>query len=405
MDGARKTLLPFALLLAGCHRSVAPPLPTYATVPTPYVPNSGGGNAFDAYVLAGAETEVAVSAFKYKPLGRTFFTPGQRKALLKALAPALRRVASTHSPCDFRYVPVRPGGPIPGRAAWRLLGRAMRWRIDDALAAGSARNAVEEAAVALRFGNDLCGGGPADRTLGVEIANDARLAVLPALARLDADGLRRLAEATKAALRRRPGLEKSLANGQDDIALAMQTLVEAVRTDDYGSLKGDFGRDFRDLAGIREMNAEKQAALFTGLEANRDRFAAAWRSAAALPASRRAKALDVKLSGDKAQKTFARHYFLIGRPLLAIEDRSVARLRLLILEAELRRAVVSRKAAPASLDRVQKPWGIDPYNGRTFGYQPDGAEFRVYSVGENLKDDLGDTDAAGLDPDIRTVIP
>ena len=109
--------------------------------------------------------------------------------------------------------------------------------------------------------------------------------------------------------------------------------------------------------------------------------------------------------GDKTQKAFARHFFLIGSPLLDIEDRSVARLRLLIMEAELRRFVALQGRAPASLTAVKPPWATDPYNGRTFGYQPDGAEFRVYSVGANLKDDLGDTDAAGLDPDIRTVIP
>ena len=405
MEGARQLLVPCILLLAGCHRTVPPPLPTYAPPPTTYVPGSGGTNAFDAYVLAAAEAEVAVAPFRYKPLGRTFFTPGQRKALMKALAPALRRIDSARAACDFRYAPVRPGDPLPDRAAWRLLGRALRWRIDDALAAGSARNAVAEAAVAFRFGNDLCGGGPADRTLGVEIANDARLAVVPTLTRLDADGLRRLGEATKAGLRRRPSLDRTFANADADAALAMQTLVDAVRSDNYGRLKGDFGRDFRDLEGIRGLSAEKRAALFAGLEENRTRLAAAWRAAAALPASGRAKILDVKLSGDKAQKTFARHYFLVGRPLLAIEDRSLARLRLLVLEAELRRVVLARKAAPTSLDKVQKPWGIDPYNGRSFGYQPDGAEFRVYSVGENLKDDLGDTDSAGLEPDIRTIVP
>ena len=199
---------------------------------------------------------------------------------------------------------------------------------------------------------------------------------------------------------------RTFANADLDAALALQTLVDAVRSDDYARLKPVLGRDFRDLDDIREMKPEKRAAVFTGLEENRRRLAAAWRATAVLPASRRTRILgEVKLRGDKVQKAFARHFFLVGKPLLAIEDRSLARLRLLVLEAELRRVVAVRHRAPASLDAVRPPWGTDPFNGLTFGYQPDGAEFRVYSVGGNLRDDLGDTDDAGLDPDIRTVLP
>ena len=84
----------------------------------------------------------------------------------------------------------------------------------------------------------------------------------------------------------------------------------------------------------------------------------------------------MKLKGDKARRAFDRHFFLIGKPLLAIEDRSVARLRLLVLEAELRRVVKATRRAPLSLDRVHPPWATDPYDGRPFGYLPDGAEFR-----------------------------
>ena len=404
MEGARRLLLFLVLATSGCHGSGDAPYGSFAPAPTPYVPRSIGGNAFDAYVLAAGETQAAIATLGYDPLRRTFFTPAQRKTLLKALAPALRRVAAARGTCDFHYVPVRPGETQPGRAAWRLLGRALRWRVDDDLV-DSAANAVANAAVAFRFANDLCGGGPADRTLGVEIAEDAREAILPALDRLDPAGLHRLADAVKTGLNRRPPLEGTLTNGDADADLAIQTLQDAYRADDYAEMKGVLGRDFRDLESIRDLKGAKRAAFFDGLETTRRELSKAWHAAATLPASRRADVLDVKLRGDKARRAFARHFFLIGKPLLVIEDRSVARLRLLVLEAELRRVVRVAHRAPLSLDRVSPPWAIDPYSGSAFGYLPDGTEFRVYSIGENLRDDLGDTDAAGLEPDIRTISP
>ncbi len=405
MEGAPRLLVPFVLVLAGCRGTADAPYPTYAAAPVPYVPNGASNNAFDAYVLAAGETEAAVASFSPPPLHRNSFPPRQRRLLLRVLAPALRRIASARGPCEFRYVPALPGDPLPGRAAWRLLGRALRWRIDDDLEGGSSQNAVGDAALAFRFANDLCGGGPADRTLGVEIANDAREAVVPALARLDPAGLHHLADAVKAGLLRRPALEKSLANGDGDAALALQSLQDAYQKGGYGRFRPLLGKEFRDVESVKELHGPKRAVFFAALDADRRRLAVAWQAAAGLPASRRAQALDVKLRGDRAQRAFARNFFLIGRPLLALEDRSVARLRLLVLEAELRRVAKSTGRAPKGLERVSRPWAIDPYNGRTFGYLPDGAEFRVYSVGENLKDDLGDTDPAGLEPDIRTVVP
>ncbi len=409
MEGARFALVALALALVGCHGSGSTPFPTYAVAPTPYVPNPAGDDAFDAYVLAAGEAETAVAGMKANPLHRTFFAPQQRENLIKALAPALRRIATANGTCEFHYVPARPGSSLPGRAAWRLLGRAFRWRVDDALAVGSYDAAIDQAALAFRFAADLCGGGPADRTLGVEIANETREALLPALPRLSVASLRRLSGAVKAGLVRRPPLTQTFDRADEDMALALQSLQDAYQKEDFAPLEAAMGREFRDLASplkdMREKDGPKRAAFFDALNDERQRLSKAWHAAAALPRAERGGLLKIKLKGDKTQKAFARHFFLIGSPLLDIEDRSVARLRLLIMEAELRRFVALQGRAPANLTAVKPPWATDPYNGRTFGYQPDGAEFRVYSVGANLKDDLGDTDAAGLDPDIRTVIP
>ena len=409
MEGAPRLLLPLAVLVvAGCHGSAADaPYRQYASEPTPYAPRSGSSNAFDAYVLAAGEVSADTRALGFDPLARTFFTPSQREKIITALRPAISRIARATAPCDFQYVPVAPGKPLIDRAEWRLLGRALRWGIDDDLAKNDINSALSKTAVAMRFSADLCGGGPGDRTLGVEIANDVRDALIPALPKLAPADLHRLADAIKAGLARRPPLKQTFDNGQKDMALALQTLQDGFLKSDLKPIETAMGKEFRDLQSPLEefkKNGRKRAAFFDGLDSDLQRLSDAWRNAAELPAAKRGDALKVKLLGDKPRKAFARHFFLIGKPLLEIEDRSVAQLRLLVLEAELRRVVRLTGHAPANLGSVKAPWGTDPYSGRMFGYRPDGAEFRVYSVGANLKDDLGDTDEAGLDPDIRTVI-
>lgn len=397
-----------ALAAIGCHGSADAPYGKYADEPSPYVPNGASGNAFDAYVLAAGEAQAAIASTGVNPLGRSFFTPKQREKIVQALQPALRRVASATGSCEFHYVPAKPGATTPYRAEWRLLGHALRWQIDDELAMPTSDAALATTAVAMRFAGDLCGGGPADRTLGVEIANDVREALIPALSKLSAADLHRLADAVKQGLLRRPPLAKSFDNGQVDMALALQTLQDEFQKNDYSAIKTSMGREFHDLESSLEefrKNGRKRAAFFDSLNVDLKNLSDIWRSASVLPTSERSELLRFKLKGDKARRAFDRHFFLIGRPLLQIEDRSLAQLRLLILEAELRRSAKLTGQSPANLAKVSKPWATDPYNGRTFGYQPDGAEFRVYSVGTNLKDDLGDTDDAGLEPDIRTVLP
>lgn len=74
--------------------------------------------------------------------------------------------------------------------------------------------------------------------------------------------------------------------------------------------------------------------------------------------------------------------------------RAVALLRAGQIAARIEQYLMDKHSLPASLEDVQKAYGTplpsDPFTGKSFIYQPVGKKgYRLYSVGENLKDDGG----------------
>ena len=76
-------------------------------------------------------------------------------------------------------------------------------------------------------------------------------------------------------------------------------------------------------------------------------------------------------------------------------------LRLLIAEAWVLGQVKSTGAAPKDLSRLPQELTTDPYSGAPFPYAADGADYHLYSVGADLKDDGGDTDETYSQPDLK----
>ncbi|MES4792950.1 MAG: hypothetical protein C4321_08145 [Chloroflexota bacterium] len=87
--------------------------------------------------------------------------------------------------------------------------------------------------------------------------------------------------------------------------------------------------------------------------------------------------------------------------LLGMNDATLARTRLLVAECRLRALPLRGQALPARLKEICPRTRTDPYSGEDLIYRRDGKEWAVYSVGANLKDDGGQTDAANTAPDLR----
>jgi hypothetical protein len=390
-----------SLSALGCHGRDTAPYPTWAPTPTPYAPQAQSGNAFDGYALAA----LSVEATGGKHLTRVSFYPDQKKAAMAVCEPAIAQIArASQLPCDFRFVPRTPFSAAPYQQGWRLIGRSLRWKIEGKASARDFDGAITYALLATRFGFDLTGGGATDASLGYVIADDARTAIAPWLTKMGAAQLERLSKGVSEALARKPGVRRAIEHESENIRLAVQTLQDAFQKDDFKAISENLGPDSREainyLQGLRDKD-DKRVAFFNGFAAEGDAEIKYLTQSAGLPAAKRPKEPKFEESVERPWKRFAHHFFMTGRPLLEMDDRSLARTRLLVLNADLVRIGKVVKSYPRDLRSFPVEIKTDPYSGDPFLYRQDGAQYEIYSVGANLRDDAGDTDETFTTPDLK----
>jgi len=394
-------VLPFVLVAVGCHNSPPPVYPVWATRPAAYSPSPGSGNAFDVYAQSALDIESSAK----KHLLRVSFYPDQRTSAMEACAGALEKVQSaSRLPCDFKFVPRGPFEPAPYQQGWRLLGRVLRWRIEDACHAKDFEKAIDTTILATRFGFDLTGGGATDASLGLAIVDDARSALAPSLPELGAGQLARLAEGIEEAIKRKPPIDKAVANEQANTKMAIQALQDAYAKRDYKEFETNLGPDVKDaIEYLSNLQGEdkKRADYFNGFAAEGEKNQARLMKNAGLPFAQREDTLKFPAGLDRPWKRFSHHFFSAAEPLLEMNDRTMARTQLLAISAEVYRTSKATKAFPRDLSALPPDLIIDPYTGTQFLYHADPSQFSVYSVGKDLRDDNGDSDPTFTKPDLR----
>lgn len=384
----------------GCRGRDTASYPTWAPPPTPYTPLANSQNAFDAYAIAAQQVEAVAG----KQLTRVSFYPDQKKEAMDLCRPMLEQIsAASRLPCEFRYVPRPPFTPAPYQPGWRLIGRILRWRIEETATNGDFDKAIDDTIVATRFGFDLTGGGATDASLGYVIVDDARRAIAPWLPKMGAAQLERLSKGVQEALAKKPGLAKTLEHEIENMHLATQTLQDSFQKDDFRALSENLGPDSREaidyLQGLRGKD-DKRAAYFNDFAAEGENEFKYLLQCAAKPTSQRPKEPKFSENAERPWKRFAHHFFMTGRPLLEMDDRTLARTRLLVLNAELNLAYKVNKTYPRDLGAFPGDLKSDPFTGDPFLYHQNGAQYEVYSVGANLRDDAGDTDDTFTTPDL-----
>ena len=390
-----------AFVAGGCHRGSADDTPV-ATDPKTYIPSEASPNAFDAYALAALDAEAKGG----KALSRVSFYPGEKKKAAEEIASAVSKViAASKSPCEFKFTPHKPFQLVPYQMGWRLIGHVIVWQVESDCTAGDFDKAVTAAIAGTRFGFGLTGGGATDASLGLAIADEIRRAIAPSLIKMSAVQLDRLGRGMKSALESKPPISTAVTNEEGNTMLMIKALEDAAKSDQLKVMRTNFGPDSNEaIQRLDEIagNDNKRHAYFGSLTS------AAKDETKAVIADSESPASKWDLDPPKIDapwRKLAKQVYGAARPLLAINDATVARTRLLVLYAEVTRIWLRTKEYPAKLTGFSEPLTTDPYSGKPFIYFKDPAQFKIYSVGMNGLDDGGDTDDTFTKPDLRLELP
>ncbi len=342
-------------------------------------------------------------------LSRVSFTPAMRERIVKGCASARGRIERAGSP-EFVFAPRAPFEASPYQQGWRLIGKSYLWQVEDACLLGDYDAAIRAAVRATEFGFTLTGGGATDASLGWTIVNESRKALAPSMERMSPEQLRALSAGIKNALLRKPPAERVFENEYQNMLLAVQQVQDAYRDQDFREIESNLGVDVSSaidyLRQMKPKDREERPAYFDGFakEAHAERD---WLiRSASIPLERREEEVGSPArEGFRPWRRFARQFFQTCRPLLATEDKGLARTRLFILECELLRQVKKAGFAPQNLNAFTPAIAEDPLTGRPFVYRSRGGVFAIYSVGEDLKDDGGQSDETYGAPDLRLERP
>lgn len=389
-------------VLSGCRSGSSDVYPTWATEPRGYTPKEVSSNAYDAYAVAADEAEIKGAAF----LDRVSFYPGQKHDAALAIDDSVNRVIEgTKKPCQFEFVAHKPFEPVKYQRGWRLIGHAIQWKVEDGCQSADYDKAIEAAVEGTKFGFDLSGGGATDASLGLSIADEIRKTIAPYLVKMSAVQLDKLGKGIKEDLDAKPPIVNAVKNDQENVLQAIQFLQDALKGGTLKTVQENLGPDVNEAIRYLEDlqgNAKKRSAYFEGLAKAADFEFAQVSQDCDLPANERHKPNPKQ---DAPWRKLAKHLCGASRPLLDINDATVARTRMLVLFAEIERLGLRNKAFPQNLDAFTKSLTVDPYSGSQFLYHVDQAEFSLYSVGANGRDDGGDTDATFTRPDLRLECP
>jgi hypothetical protein len=402
MEGVRiGWLAVLVLAVCGCGSPPESPFPDFLAGVRAEHPASGHG-AYSSLAQAAANAEELAGP----DLKRVYFTPKKRTDLIERLrGPVEQSIRASASSIEMPERAVEPFETLPCQAGWRMIGRCLIWRAERAIAAGDQAQAVSLVLAATRLGFVLTGGSATDAQLGFHLVDEARRTLAPAIGLLSAGDLRRLGTGIEAALSRRPDVDRVIHNERVSMLKAVQSIQDLYRDKMLGKLSTELGRDIEPVVAalekLRNEDSEERAQYFKGFAEEADRWLNHFDAAMHMNARQRAKLGQPELAETRPWKRLSKHFFRSLEPLVAMREQSLCRTRLFALQALLLAECKANGSAPATLLGVSKELRMDPYTGADFPYRAEGGRFLLYSVGADLTDDAGETDAASETPDMR----
>lgn len=395
------TLAGLALAFAGCSAPPPPKFENWGAMEQAYAPSPNSGNAFDGYVIAARDAEVAAGDLA----SYVSFEGRHKRMLIERLGPAvtkLRRAAAL--PCNFKFIAKPPFEPDPHHSGWRLLRYSLNWQLEAALTKGDFDTAVNLTILSTKVGFDLAGGGARDADSGLQFVDDSRRAMASHLQDLSPAQLSRLTNGLKTALGSMPAFEKIAQNESRAYLEAIQWIQDQYQSGTFDKIDANLGSAVRDavtyLKQVRKDDHNKRPAYFQGFADEAAQVVDWHKSQSVLPVVKRKADKEMPLAEERPWRRFSGVLFSTLKPILARYDATLARTRLLILTGEIHRQIKAARVAPASLGAFSPDLTIDPYSGQTFKYRASGMEFYLYSVGMNFQDDQANTDSTFSHPDL-----
>jgi len=345
-------------------------------------------------VLASAAQDAETKAPKACLL--TTFSPSIQERLKTLLAPDVQSVNGiADKPTSFVYQPRAPFQTPPNQKGWRLIGRVMVWTEEGAVERKDFDKAIASAVDATHFGFNLTTGDATDAALGLTIADDARRGIVTSLDAMTSEQLDRLADGCEAALKSKPTLQTALQHEHANMLMAVQYVQDAFDRGDWGRLEDQLGPGVREsmeyLQEMKNGDGHKRMAYFAGLAADADAEDAFLEGACLQPAYRRQH--PAPPPGKRPWKNIGQAFFGSGEPLMAMNDTTLARTRMLVITCRLIAKIKRSEPVPTKLEgSFDGRLTQDPFNGQPFEYHAVGQSFRLYSVGQDFRDDGGETD-------------
>jgi hypothetical protein len=331
------------------------------------------------------------------------YSKKQELLLETRLTPLLAKIPADAS----GFAPGSSIAPDPCRIGWGEIGRVIAVKSQEAVEAKNYDEAVKLTVLGTRFAFLVSSGDASDALVGLLLADSIRREIAPTLRAMSPKQLGALAEGIEGDLK----LLASPAESADHERLAMLSSIEELQTayqkNQLDTVEGELGQlsvepldELKSYAGHRET---KRVTFMQSLDDAANVEASWLATAIALPPSKRdPDPLSlVKLTSKKPWNAVSRLLFMAGSPMMSVRDRTLARTNLLVLTCRIVEGVKGGGAVPKDLSGFSSDINHDPYTGGPMLYTPKGdRDFLIYSTGEDGIDNGGETDDAGLRPDL-----
>ncbi|MEZ5163379.1 MAG: hypothetical protein R2688_06440 [Fimbriimonadaceae bacterium] len=330
---------------------------------------------------------------------RSNFTPTLRARFISRLTPSLNSLISNAGD-GIPYTPRDLYEETEWLEGLSIISRAAAMKIEDSIAEGSWDTANRLVIGVTQAGYSLTEADTLYAATGIEMIETVRAAYAPHLSKAPAGILSQLSTSLTNLERKRPQMELPIRNEAQNFDFAVQYIQDQMIAGKLENLESTFFKGSRPAIDyLKNLPEEERPSYFERFRNEGDDWIKHYSDAVVLPRSQRTE-FEFDRRADRPWKRFAFQVYSVVETYVAMNDRHNARQRLFILTAYSYAQSKAKGEAPLDFNSLPEAIRMDPYSGQEFPYRRAGKDFQIYSVGEDLRDDGGESNQSGLEPDL-----